>query len=572
MKKFYLGLLLTAVTVAAGLIFDANRAQAADTEAISTTLVISQFQAGGATADDEFVEIHNVSSSPIDLNGYRIVYRSASGTNDVGPFAVWTTSTIIQPGQFYLIASTAYDGAATPDVTYNPGVCFCSMAAGGGGLAIRQGAQNTGTIIDSVGWGTASNIFVEGSTAPAPGNNNSDARNQNGCRDTDNNLSDFFNSVPSAPRNTSSATVSCGVDPTQLLASITASPSTVLSGGTTLLAVTVTPATVPPSTNITVSGNLSDIGGAASQPFFDDGTNGDVTAGDNVFSYLATVPVSVSPGLHFVVAAAADGQGRVAGPLNQQISVISSPANEDPLLFGNPSGATTNVANENNYLMVKPQYTHSHNRAKNTANWVAWRLDTSWIGTENGNDDWRSDTSLPAGWYRVINDDYDEPVYDRGHSCPAGDRTNTAVNNSATYIFTNIIPQLPENNQGPWNDFENYCRTLAQQGNEVYIFMGPHGSIGTIGSSSIPANRITVPKVTWKVVIVLPNGSNDLLRVNRSTRAFGIIVPNQLPLNGNAWRNYRVTVNAVEYLTGYDFFSAIPKNTQEIIERRRDKQ
>jgi hypothetical protein len=31
-------------------------------------------------------------------------------------------------------------------------------------------------------------------------------------------------------------------------------------------------------------------------------------------------------------------------------------------------------------------------------------------------------------------------------------------------------------------------------------------------------------------------------------------------------------VDAVENLTGYDFFTAIPKNTQELIERKRDRE
>jgi endonuclease G len=38
------------------------------------------------------------------------------------------------------------------------------------------------------------------------------------------------------------------------------------------------------------------------------------------------------------------------------------------------------------------------------------------------------------------------------------------------------------------------------------------------------------------------------------------------------WRNFRVTVDQVELLTGYDFFSQVGKNTQALIERRRDNQ
>ena len=53
----------------------------------------------------------------------------------------------------------------------------------------------------------------------------------------------------------------------------------------TLLTATVVPGTVPASTGIQVAADLSTVGGSSTQTFYDDGTNGDVTAGDNVFSY-----------------------------------------------------------------------------------------------------------------------------------------------------------------------------------------------------------------------------------------------------------------------------------------------
>jgi predicted extracellular nuclease len=90
--------------------------QAAPT--VSTTVVISQFQVAGGTAADEFIELHNVSGSNVDLNGYNLVYRSASGTSDV-PLVNWSTSTIIPPGGYYLVGATpGYDGSPTADITY----------------------------------------------------------------------------------------------------------------------------------------------------------------------------------------------------------------------------------------------------------------------------------------------------------------------------------------------------------------------------------------------------------------------------------------------------------------------
>ena len=267
-----------------------------------------------------------------------------------------------------------------------------------------------------------------------------------------------------------------------------------------------------------------------------------------------------------MTADAADLQGRTV-PLQQIITVTGAGSAEDPLLFGNPSGATANVANENNYLMVKPQYTLSYNRSKATPNWVAWRLDSSWIGTAPRQDDYRPDTLLPAGWYRVGANSYSGSGYERGHMCPSGDRTRTVADNSATFLMTNFVPQTGPNNEGPWADFENYCRSLAQSGSEIYIISGPSGNAGTIDNG-----RIVVPAITWKVVLILPNGNNDLHRVTRATRMFGIIVPNvPPPIQSSLWRQYRVTVDAVENLTGYNFFNQIPINTQTLIERKRDR-
>ncbi|MFZ1702602.1 MAG: DNA/RNA non-specific endonuclease [Pyrinomonadaceae bacterium] len=573
MKKYLAILTVTAIAAAFyfvdfGVIAQTERFDDISAPAVSPNLVISQVQPGtAANANDEFIEIHNTSASPVDLNGYRVVYRSQNGVNDVGPMAVWSTSTIIQPGQYYLIATTSYTGTATPDITYNPSVCACSLSASNGGLAIRQGDMNTGAVIDAVGWGSGSNIFVEGTRTVAPGSGNSQIRKDNGCQDTDNNVNDFMTQVPFAPRNTLTSPVTCSGSGTNLFAAMNANPTTVSAPGNTLLTVTVIPATTPPSTGIAVGGDLSNIGGLANQTFFDNGTNGDVTAADNVFSYLATIPSGTVGGVYNVTAVASDAQARSVN-VNQNITVNAPLPNDDPLLLGNPSNATGDIANENNYLMQKPQYSLSYNRSKATPNWVAWRLDSTWIGSAPRQDDYRADPALPAAWYHVQDNDYSGSGFDRGHMCPSGDRTRSVADNSATFLMTNFIPQYGPNNQGPWNDFENYLRSIANQGNEIYIFSGPVGNMGTIANG-----QVVVPQTTWKVVVILPNGTNDVQRVTKSARAFGIIVPNGPPVtSGNPWRNFRVTVDAVEVLTGYNFFSNIPKNTQELIERRRDTQ
>jgi hypothetical protein len=98
--------------------------------------------------------------------------------------------------------------------------------------------------------------------------------------------------------------------PTIPLGSGAATPSSAQITTSTLLTVTVSPAVNPPSTGITVTGNLSSINGAAAQPFYDDGTHGDAAAGDNVFSYLASLNEPLTAGPANVPFTVADAQGR----------------------------------------------------------------------------------------------------------------------------------------------------------------------------------------------------------------------------------------------------------------------
>jgi endonuclease G len=159
---------------------------------------------------------------------------------------------------------------------------------------------------------------------------------------------------------------------------------------------------------------------------------------------------------------------------------------------------------------------------------------------------------------------------------PSADRTSTVADNSATFFMTNMIPQSPDNNQGPWEALESYLRTLVGQGNELYIISGGVGTGGTGsngGTTTTVANgHVTVPAQTWKVVIVLPAGSNDVSRVTTSTRTIAVIMPNVQGIRTTSWQTYRVSVDQVEALTGFDFFSNVPVGIQAVIESIVDNQ
>jgi endonuclease G len=189
---------------------------------------------------------------------------------------------------------------------------------------------------------------------------------------------------------------------------------------------------------------------------------------------------------------------------------ISSGVNNRNLLLGNPSNAAPSTANTDNYLMVKPQYVLSYNSKTHTANWVSWQLNRSWIGTADRQDNFRPDDALPAAWYKVRPTDYTGSGYDRGHITPSADRTRNEADNSATFLMSNMMPQVPELNRGVWGDLEEYCRELVQQGKELYIVAGPVGRKGSIGRKE----KIAVPAKNWKVIVVLDRQGLGMQGIN----------------------------------------------------------
>ncbi|MGZ3428940.1 MAG: lamin tail domain-containing protein [Polyangia bacterium] len=153
-------------------------------------VVVNEVKTGSAaSASDEFIELYNPCALTVDLTGFSVVYRSAAGVTDV--VVVSLTKTIGGNG-WLLIAGPAYSNGGTPDQTYGVG----RLAAAGGGVGLRDGAL---ALVDSVGYGSATNAFIEGAATAAPPNGQSIARQPNGT-DTGHNDLDFAIATTPTPR------------------------------------------------------------------------------------------------------------------------------------------------------------------------------------------------------------------------------------------------------------------------------------------------------------------------------------------------------------------------------------
>ena len=150
------------------------------------SLLVHEFQvASGASTAGEFVEI--AGPPGMSLEGHRIVFRTGQGDTDIGIFEFAAGDAVPTDG-FMLIAPAGFTGAA-PDKTYTSAAGILEDA--GGGLAIRQGALDTGTIIDSVGYGSqTTNAFVKIHPVAAPPAGQSAARTPK-CQNGGDNFIDF---------------------------------------------------------------------------------------------------------------------------------------------------------------------------------------------------------------------------------------------------------------------------------------------------------------------------------------------------------------------------------------------
>lgn len=140
---------------------------------------------GPGKTDQDAVVFYNNTNETLDLNGLRLVKRTKNGITDTMIIS-WSEATLLLPGGIYTWAN-ANNGFAESlgaDISSNQTI------ANDNAIALRFGSNNTGTIIDAVGWGEALNALVEGSAYPInPGANQWLERIN--YQDTNNNSLDF---------------------------------------------------------------------------------------------------------------------------------------------------------------------------------------------------------------------------------------------------------------------------------------------------------------------------------------------------------------------------------------------
>lgn len=199
-------------------------------------------------------------------------------------------------------------------------------------------------------------------------------------------------------------------------------------------------------------------------------------------------------------------------------------------------------------------YTVSYNPSTRQPNWVMWRLDGDHVmkRKEGVWNEFREDIELEPE-ARSTNNDYDSPLYDRGHMCPGGDCNWDDEGRDETYLLSNICPQHLKLNRGDWKEIETACRKWAERYSSIYVVCGPI-FLKSSEHERIGPHKLPVPEAFFKVVLCVGH---------EQPKGIGFICRNT---EGNRKKDFYVnTIREVERVTGYQFFPNLDGSVKDVV-------
>lgn len=205
-------------------------------------------------------------------------------------------------------------------------------------------------------------------------------------------------------------------------------------------------------------------------------------------------------------------------------------------------------------ILPYPGFTVSFNPQAHEPNYVAWEL----LGAETDgaqvrkNFDFQADESVYGS---ATPDDYRRSGFDRGHMAPAADMKWSADAMRSCFYMTNMCPQDHALNGGAWKSLEDMCRNWAIRDSAIMIVCGP--VLSDRLTQTIGRTRVAVPERFFKVV---------LAPYANPPRAIGFIMNNGRVRGGV--QTAACSVDDVERVTGYDFFSALPDDVEDAVEQQ----
>lgn len=197
--------------------------------------------------------------------------------------------------------------------------------------------------------------------------------------------------------------------------------------------------------------------------------------------------------------------------------------------------------------------------------WVAYPLYKDMMGESGRTDEWAYDPKMPKRYQAELYKSYGVDGYDRGHQLPSADRTATAVLNESTFYFTNMTPQNSSLNQGVWGTLEGKVRNWANGCDTLYVVTGAvlpqSGSIKYLQDNR--GEDVAVPDAYYKVLLRYCAADAS---TNGGYSAIGFWFENRAYSGTAVTAEYARSVDEIESLTGFDFFTNLNETVEQTIE------
>lgn len=154
---------------------------------------------------------------------------------------------------------------------------------------------------------------------------------------------------------------------------------------------------------------------------------------------------------------------------------------------------------------VEGRYSMEYDTALKIPRRVTWSLSLGDIGTVKRSSSMKfyPDADIPGETAKPS--DYTHTGYDRGHMCPAADRSSSRRAMMATFSMANITPQVPALNRGAWKRIEDATRSYAKGGHPVTVIAD--AVFWQTDTLRIGQSRVAVPHAFVKTVRLQANDS-----------------------------------------------------------------
>ncbi|MBQ0057776.1 MAG: DNA/RNA non-specific endonuclease [Bacteroidales bacterium] len=202
--------------------------------------------------------------------------------------------------------------------------------------------------------------------------------------------------------------------------------------------------------------------------------------------------------------------------------------------------------------------------------WVAYRFDNRY---RNKSGVKRKDYSIKPQYPKdpdcssSLPDDLSFRGYQHGHIVASEDRRCSREANDQTFYMTNMSPMDGDFNSNYWPNYESYVRDMAYKKNfadTLYVVKGGTIRFGECQNITSGSYKLAVPNQYFIALLRVNSGRYD---------AIGFLVDHKYESTldiAKDRREHAMSIDALEALTGIDFFHNLPDDIEDSVESKVD--